>query len=134
MKRDLIKIFFDEIYSSLPRKIYPIKKLIFNHIDEIWSFVLADMIDYKVSNNEGFRYEFIIIDNLSKHLWCFPLKSKNKQTITKEFSNLLTKSKRHPLKIESGRGAEFYNNIFQNFYKKKYTTLLSIHRQRLLNC
>ena len=27
---------------------------------------LADMIDYKISNNERFRYIFVVIDNLSK--------------------------------------------------------------------
>ena len=48
-----------------------------------------------------------------------PLKNKYSETITKEFSNILTKSKRHPLKKESDRGAEFYNSIFQNFLKAK---------------
>ena len=41
------------------------------------------------------------------------------QTITNEFSNILTKSKRKPLKIETDRGSEFYKNIFQNFLKSK---------------
>ena len=29
---------------------------------------LADMRDYKISNNKGFKYIFIIIDNFSKYL------------------------------------------------------------------
>ena len=41
------------------------------------------------------------------------------QTITNEFSNLLIKSKRKPIKLESDRGSEFYNSIFQNFLKLK---------------
>ena len=41
------------------------------------------------------------------------------QTITNEFSNILSSSKRSPLKIESDRGAEFYNNIFQNILRSK---------------
>ena len=77
------------------------------------------MIDYKTSNNKGFRYVFIIIDNFSKYLWAIPLKKKYSRTITIEFSNILTTSKRSPLKIESDRGAEFYNSIFQNFLKSK---------------
>ena len=48
-----------------------------------------------------------------------PLKNKYSQTITNEFSNILTTSKRKPLKIESDRGSEFYNSIFQNFLKTK---------------
>ena len=47
------------------------------------------------------------------------MKNKYSQTITNEFLNILTKSKRKPLKLESDRGAEFYNNIFQNFIKNK---------------
>ena len=45
---------------------YPTKEIVYNHIDEIWSIDLADMIDYKSSNYKGFRYLFIIIDNFSK--------------------------------------------------------------------
>ena len=65
-KKDNIKIFIDEIYSEPAKKNYPSKKIFYNHIDEIWSIELADMIDYKISNNKGFRYIFVIIDNYSK--------------------------------------------------------------------
>ena len=76
-------------------------------------------MDYKTSNNNGYRYIFIIIDNYSKYLWAIPLKNKYSQTITNEFSIILTKSKRKPLKLESDRGTEFYNSMFQNFLKSK---------------
>ena len=119
VKRDLTKFFIDEIYSKAPMKNYPTNKIIYNHIDEIWSIDLADMIDYKISNNKGFRYIFIVIDNFSKYLWAIPLKNKYSQTITNEFSNILSTSKRKPLKIESDRGSEFYNSFFQKFLKSK---------------
>ena len=119
VKGDLTKIFIDEIYSKCPKRNYPTNKIVYNHIDEIWSIDLADMIDYKISNNKGFRYIFIVIDNFSKYLWVIPLKNKYSQTITNEFSNILTTSKRKPLKIESDRGSEFYNSIFQNLLKTK---------------
>ena len=119
IKKDLTKIFIDEIYSKPPRKNYPTNKIIYNHIDEIWSVDLADMIDYKISNNKGFRYIFIVIDNFSKYLWALPLKNKYSQSITNELSNILTTSKRKPLKLESDRGSEFYNSIFQNVLKSK---------------
>ena len=48
------------------------------------------MVDYKVSNNKGL---IVIIDDYSKFLWDIPLKNKNCQTITDEFSNVLTSSK-----------------------------------------
>ena len=114
-----MKMYVDEIYSTPPRKTYPTEKIIYSHIDQIWSIDLADMIDYKISNNKNYRYIFIIIDNFSKYLWAIPLKNKYNQTITNQFSNILTTSKRKPLKLESDRGTEFYNNIFQNFLKSK---------------
>ena len=77
------------------------------------------MVDYKISTNKRFSQIFMIIDNLSKYLLSIPLKNKYSQSITNEFSNILTTSKRKLLKIESDRGSEFYNSIFQNFLKTK---------------
>ena len=74
MKKDLTKIFIDEIYSKPPRRNYRTNKIVYNHIDEIWSIDLADMIGYKTSNIKGFRYTFIVIDNFSKYLWAILLK------------------------------------------------------------
>ena len=132
--KDLIKNFVDEVYSKPPMRNYPTNRIVYNHIDGIWSVDLADMIDYKISNNKGFRYIFIIIDNYSKYLWAIPLKNKNSKTITDEFSNVLGESERRPLKLESDRGWEWYNSIFQNFLRrKKYSSLFTIHRQRSIN-
>ena len=115
IKKDLFQNFIDEKNSKAPKKNYPTNKIVYNHIDEICSIDLADMIDYKISNNKGFRYIFVIVDNFSNYLWAIPLKNKYSQTITNEFSNILSTSKRKPLKIESDRVTEFYNSIFQNF-------------------
>ena len=82
------------------------------------------MIDHKISNNKGFRYIIVIIDNSSKIFWAIPLKNEYSQTITNEFSNILTTSKRNPLKIESDRGTEFYNSIFQNFLRSKKVIII----------
>ena len=47
------------------------------------------------------------------------IKKKNSETITNDFSNILTKSKRSPIKLESDRGTEWYNSIFQKLLKAK---------------
>ena len=83
--KDKIKIFIDEIYSTPPRKNFPTNKIVYNNLDEIWSIDLADFSDYKISNNKGFRYIFIVIDNFSKYLWAIPLKNIYSQTITNNF-------------------------------------------------
>ena len=118
-KKDNIKIFIDKIYSSPPKKNYETNKLVYIHIGEIWSFGLADFSDFETSNNKSFRYFFVLIDKFSKFLWCVPLKNSISQTITADYSNILTKSKRSPLKLESDRGSEWYNLIFQSFSKGK---------------
>ena len=120
MKKDLTKIFINEIYSKAPKKNFETNKIAYNHIGvELWSIDLADMIDYKISNNKGFRYIFVIIDNYSKYLWAIPLENKKSQTITNEFMNIVSTSKRRPLKLESDRGAQWYSSIFQNLLKAK---------------
>ena len=106
-QKDLIKNFIDEIYSKPSKQNYETNKIVYNHLDEIWSFDVADFPDYKTINNKGFRYMFVIFDNFSKFLWCIPPKNKYSQTITNEFSNFFTTSKRKPFKKESDRGTEF---------------------------
>ena len=44
-KKDNIKNFLDEIYSKPPMRNFPSNRIVYNHIDEIWSIVVADMID-----------------------------------------------------------------------------------------
>ena len=55
IKKDLTKLFIDEIYSKPPRRNYSTNKIVYNHIDEIWSIDLADFSDFKTSNNKGFK-------------------------------------------------------------------------------
>ena len=52
-------------------------------------------------------------------MWAIPLENKYSQTITNELSQILTTLKRKPLKIESDRGSEFYNSIFENILRSK---------------
>ena len=77
-------------------RIYPTNKLVYNHIDQMWSFDLADMIDYKISNIKGFRFKFKIVDIFSNYTWCIPLRNnywrnKNKR-IFKFLNNIKTKT------------------------------------------
>ena len=118
-KIDLTRILIDELYSKAPKKNYETNKVIYNNFDEIWSTELADMIDYEISNNEGYRYMFVVIDSFSNFLWAVLLKNKYSKTITDEFSNILSSSKRSPLKLGSDRGKQRYNSVFQNYLKNK---------------
>ena len=118
MTQKNIKIFINEIYSKPPKKNYATNKTDVYFIDDIWSLDILDLKDYGPKNNRGYRYVLVIIDNFSKFGWTIPLKNKNAQTIKDSFENILINSKRKPNLIETDRGKEFYNNIFQDFLNK----------------
>ena len=125
MTQKNIKIFIDEIYSKPPKKNYVTNKTDVYHIDDIWSLDILDLKDYGPENNRNYRYVLVTIDNFSKFGWTIPLKNKNAQTIKDSFENILTNSKRKPNLVESDRGKEFYNNIFQDFLNKNNIKLYS---------
>ena len=125
MSQKNIKIFINEIYSKAPKKNYITNKTDVYYIDDIWSLDILDLKDYGPENNRGYRYVLVIIDNFSKFGWTIPLKNKNAQTIKDSFENIIITSKRKPTLLESDRGKEFYNNIFQEFLNKNNIKLYS---------
>ena len=125
MSQKNIKIFINEIYSKPPKKNYATNKTDVYYIDDIWSLDILDLKDYGPENNRGYRYVLVVIDNFSKFGWTIPLKNKNAQTIKDSFENILISSKRSPNLIESDRGKEFYNNVFQDFLNKNNIKLYS---------
>ena len=125
MTQKNIKIFINEIYSKPPKKNYITNKTDVYYIDDIWSLDILDLKDYGAENNRGYRYVLVTIDNFSKFGWTIPLKNKNAQTIKDSFENILINSKRKPNLIETDRGKEFYNNIFQDYLNKNNIKLYS---------
>ena len=125
MTQKNIKIFINEIYSKAPKKNYITNKTDVYYIDDIWSLDILDLKDYGPENNRGYRYVLVTIDNFSKFGWTIPLKNKNALTIKDSFENIIISSKRKPNLIETDRGKEFYNNIFQDFLNKNNIKLYS---------
>ena len=125
MTQKNIKMFINEIYSKPPRRYYATNKTDVFYIDDIWSLDILDLKDYGPKNNRGYRYVLVVIDNFSKFGWTIPLKNKNAQTIKDSLENILINSRRKPNLIESDRGKEFYNNIFQDFLNKNDIKLYS---------
>ena len=125
MTQKNIKTFINEIYSKPPKKYYNTNKTNVYYIDDTWSLDILDLKDYGTKNNRGYRYDLVTIDNFSKFGWTIPLKNKNAITIKDFFENILINSKRKPNLIETDRGKEFYNNIFQDFLNKNNIKLYS---------
>ena len=76
MKKDLTKIFINEIYDRPAKRVYSTNKTIVKSIDDTWSADLLDLVDYGVKNNSGYRFILVIIDNFSKYCWTISLKNK----------------------------------------------------------
>ena len=125
MSQKNIKIFINEIYSKPPKKNYATNKTDVYHNDDIWSLDILDLKDYGPENNRGYRYVLVIIDNFSKFGWTIPLKNKKALTIKDSFENILINSNRKPDLVESDRGKEIYNIIFQDFLNKNDINLYS---------
>ena len=125
MTQKNIKIFINEIYTKRPKRNYATNKTNVYHIDDVWSLDILDLKDYGPENNRNYRYVLVVIENFSKFGWTKPLKNKNSLTIKDYFENILINSKRKPNLIETDRGKEFYNNIFQDFLNKNNIKLYS---------
>ena len=125
MTQKNITIFINQIYSKPPKRNYATNKTDVYFIDDIWSLDILDLKDYGPKNKRGYRYVLVLIDNFSKYGWTVPLKNKNAQTIKDSFENILLSSKRKPNLIETDRGKEFYNNIFQDFLNKNIIKIYS---------
>ena len=125
MTQKNIKIFINEIYSKGPKKNYATNKTNVNHVDDTWSLDILDLKDYGPKNNRSYRYVLVVIDNFSKFGWTVPLKNKNALTIKDSFEKIIIISKRKPNLIESDRGKEFYNNIFQDFLNENIIKIYS---------
>ena len=91
------------------------RRVISNHIDDIWGIDLITMIKYSKQNN-NYKYILTVIDFFSKHSWCYPLKNKNSNEIINSFKDIFKKSKRKPKMIQSDEGSEFTNKQVQKFF------------------
>ena len=68
------------------------KKIVINHIDEIHSCDLVDMVKYS-KIDKGCKYIFTNIDISSKYAWAFPIKSKKIQDIKLCFEKIFKERK-----------------------------------------
>ena len=125
MTQKNIKLFINEIYSKPPKKNYATNETDVYHIDDIWYLDILDLKDYGPENIRGYRYVLVIEDNFTKFGWTIAPKNKNSRAIKNSFENVLINSKRKPNLIESDRGKEFYNNIFQDFLNKNNIKIYS---------
>ena len=69
------------------------------------------------SYNKGFKYFLTCIDVLSRYAWVVPFKDKTGKTL-KEAFQVIFKSGRRPIRLQTDKGTEFTNRVFQKFLKE----------------
>ena len=90
------------------------KKIIVNHIDEIYSCDLVDMVKYS-RVNRGYKYIFTNVDIFSKYAWAFPIKSKTIKDIKPCFEKIF--KERKPKFIWSDKESSFFSKEMLKFFE-----------------
>ena len=90
------------------------KKIIINHIDEIHSSDLIDMVKYS-KMNKGYKYIFTNIDIFSKYAWSFSIKSKKISDIKPCFQKIF--KERKPKYIWADQESSFFSKEMLKFFE-----------------
>ena len=85
-------IILSEELHKAKRKNYPRRRIIVNHIDEIFTSDLVEMPKF-AKLNEGYRYLLTCIDIFSKYSWVIPLKDKRGITIKNALEKIFKERK-----------------------------------------
>ena len=95
------------------RRRFPRRRVVDYEIDHQWQ---ADLVDLaKLSfYNKGFKFLLTCTDVLSRYAWVVPLKEQMGKTL-KDVFQVIFKSRRHPIRLQTDKGTEFTNRVFQKF-------------------
>ena len=96
------------------RRRFPTVPVIVGGLDDQW---VADLVEVQplAKYNRGIRYLLTVLDVLSKYAWVQPLKDKTGVALVKAFEKILKEGRRHPNRLQTDRGKEFYNRTFQRW-------------------
>ena len=121
------KILSEELHKPR-RNNYLRRKIIVNHIDEIFAADLVEMQKFS-KINKGYRYLFTCIDTFSKYAFAIPLKDKKGITIKNALQKIFNKRKLEFLWTDNGK--EFYNNQVNDLLEKNNIKLYSTNNSEI---
>ena len=88
-------------------------------IDAQWQADLADMQGIARLTG-GMRYLLTVIDLFAKFAFAVPVHSKDAKAITAAFDQVLqAEHPRHPRRLQTDKGKEFFNSDFQALMKRR---------------
>ena len=88
------------------RKNFVRRKMCIRGWNEHWSADLADFQAFS-RKNKGFKFILLVIDSLSKFIYCEPLKNKTATSVHDAFVRIFKRSKVYPKHIQTDFGTEF---------------------------
>ena len=121
------KILSEELHKP-KRKNYPRRRIIINHIDEIFAADLVEMQKF-AKLNRGYRYLLTCIDIFSKYSWVIPLKDKKGITIKNALQKIF--KERKPKFLWTDKGKEFYNKQVQDLLNENNIKLYSTNNSEI---
>ena len=121
------KILSEELHKP-KRKNYTRRKIIVNHIDEIFAADLVEMQKFS-KLNKGYRYLLTCIDIFSKFSWVIPLKDKKGITIKNTLEKIF--KERKPNFLWTDNGKEFYNKQVQDLLNENNIKLYSTNNSEI---
>ena len=121
------KILSEELHKP-KRKNYPRRKIIVNHMNEIFAADLVEMQKFS-KLNKGYRYLLTCIDIFSKFAWVITLKDKKGITIKNALEKIF--NKRNPKFLWTDKGTEFYNKQVQDLLNENNIKLYSTNNSEI---
>ena len=100
------------------RRRFPTLRVRVMGMDHQW---VADLVDMQklASKNKGYKYLLTIVDALSKYAWVQPLKEKTSTNMVQAFREVLKRAfPRHPRRLQTDEGKEFYNAPLQRYFQQ----------------
>ncbi|KAL9986619.1 hypothetical protein ACROYT_G000790 [Oculina patagonica] len=116
----------DELHTQIKRN-FTRRRVIVNHIDEIWCSDLVEMQQFS-KWNKGYRYLLMVLDVFSKYGWIVSLKDKKGETVTQAFKTIF-KEGRKPQYLWTDKGKEYYNKNMKELLEKNSITLYSTENE-----
>ncbi len=103
------------------------RRVVVGGIDHQWQ---ADLVDVaRISkHNKNIKFLLTCIDVLSKYAWVVPLKDKTGKSLVAAFE-LIFQTGRQPLALQTDKGTEFTNKLFQKFLKDHTVTFFTTHNE-----
>jgi hypothetical protein len=93
------------------------RKMICPGIDHLWQLDLAQF-DSIMRENDNKAYILVAIDCFSRYMWTRVIKNKSAESVTDAFVDILNSSDRRPTYLQTDKGVEFKNALFQSYLRK----------------